>query len=484
MLKEAIQAKRNSHPEWMTTAKERRNYYIYFCGQNMIYTLVTSFLSAYLLLSGVDTAKTAGVMLAVKIWDAVNDAIFGCIFDSVHFKSGKRFLPWLKISLPIIPITTIILFMIPGGASETVKLVWFAAAYMLWDTAYTLCDVPIYGLLTSMTDQQNERTSLLSFKSIWSGIGIGFAYLAATVIVSLDISAAFTIAAVVVGVCAFITMMPICKSGQERCAAEHDDNFTIRNMFKYLFSNKYLLIYYGGYFFYNALNTVSALNLLVSYFLFHNTMFSIFVTALSALPMLVFSLLVPSMVRRFGKMKIYLVCTLLSVIISTVMWLVGFESMLAFILLSIVRSVPTGIIGVMMFMFTPDCAEYGIFKTGIDAKGITFAIQTFMVKLTGAISAALGVFVLGLFSWQEIKAENFEQIEALGITQTPEALNGLWFTYMMLPVIGSFFAMIIWYFYKLNDNDVEAMAKCNNGDLTRNDALAMLSPAVKKEFEE
>ena len=43
--------------------------------------------------------KTAGIMLAVKVWDAVNDAIFGVLFDKVKFKSGKKFVPWLRISL-------------------------------------------------------------------------------------------------------------------------------------------------------------------------------------------------------------------------------------------------------------------------------------------------------------------------------------------------------------------------------------------------
>ena len=42
-------------------------------------------------------------------------------------------------------------------------------------------------------------------------------------------------------------------------------------------------------------------------------------------------------------------------------------------------------------MFTPDCAEYGRFKSGTEAKGITFAVQTFMAKLTGSISGALGL---------------------------------------------------------------------------------------------
>ena len=90
---------KNANPEWVTSKQERMNYYLYFCGQNVIYALVSTYLVTFLLFQGVDPAKSAAVMLAVKIWDAVNDAIFGCIFDKVHFKNGQKFIPWLRISL-------------------------------------------------------------------------------------------------------------------------------------------------------------------------------------------------------------------------------------------------------------------------------------------------------------------------------------------------------------------------------------------------
>lgn len=42
------------------------------------------------------------------------------------------------------------------------KIIWATLAYMLWDTAYTLCDVPIFGIVTTMTTDQKERISLNS----------------------------------------------------------------------------------------------------------------------------------------------------------------------------------------------------------------------------------------------------------------------------------------------------------------------------------
>ena len=60
---------------WQTGKKERMCYYLYFAGQNAVYFLIATYLTTYMMFQGVDLKKSAAVMLAVKIWDAVNDAV-------------------------------------------------------------------------------------------------------------------------------------------------------------------------------------------------------------------------------------------------------------------------------------------------------------------------------------------------------------------------------------------------------------------------
>ncbi|MGN0467691.1 MAG: MFS transporter [Acutalibacteraceae bacterium] len=462
---------------WATDPKERMSYYLYFAGQNAIYSLVSTYLTTYMLFIGVDPTKSGSVMIAVKIWDAVNDAIFGVIFDSVKFKSGKKFLPWLRISTVFIPITTILLFVIPRGSTEMTKLAWFAIAYILWDTAYTLCDVPIYGVITSMTENLDERGTMLSYKSIWAGVGTAFTTVVATVLVSDKIGLNYGVVALLVAVFAVGTMIPACIRIKERFGGEDDEAFTLRKMFSYLFKNKYLLIYYLGFFFYSACNVTNSMNLFVSYYLFHNELFSLVVGVLNVVPSLVISLLVPHIIRKMDKMKLYLISSAAAILLSGIIYVVGYNSIAAFIVLSTLRSIPLSIIGVVMFMFTPDCAEYGKYRSGIEAKGITFAIQTFMAKLTGAISGSMCLFILGLKStgWVNYSVENFQELNQIGATQSDHALAVLWFTYAMIPAIGNLLALIAWLFYKLNDKDVQVMADCNSGKITREEAEQLLS---------
>lgn len=477
MTKEKV----NKNPLWQTTNKERKSYYIYFTGQNMIYTLVTTILTTALLFQGIDVEKAAGITLLIKIWDAVNDAIFGCIFDKVRFRSGKKFIPWLKISLIAIPVSTVLLFSIPKDGSEAFKLAWYAITYILWDTAYTLCDVPIYGMVTAMTERLDERTALQSYKSIWGGAGSGLSTILATVLAGEGIGFSYSTVSIIIAVVALITMSFICKNCVERCGGEQDEAFTVRKMFKYLFSNKNLLVYYSGIFFYSGANITGLMTLVVSFYLFNSSLFSLIVMALSAVPALIFSLLVPKMVEKFDKMKIFMFCGIITIALSIVMWLLGYSNTWLIVALYVIRAVPQSIMGVMMFMFTPDCAEYGKFKSGIEAKGITFSIQTFMTKLTGAISSALYLFLLGVIKWKDVSAaENFDQLKEMGITQTPETLDGLWFLFIMVPAIGVALGCVFWAFYKLRDHDVQLMTDANNGKITREEALEKL--IYKKEY--
>lgn len=179
-------------------------------------------------------------------------------------------------------------------------------------------------------------------------------------------------------------------------------------------------------------------------------------------------------------MKFYRFCTLLTVILGLLIWTVGYKNIWVYIILFTIRSIPLSVTGLMMFMFTPDCAEYGRYETGIDAKGITFSIQTFIAKLSGSISGALGLFLLGLKSvgWVNVEVESFEELEMLGVTQSDHALNMLWTIFMLVPTIGYAIGYVIWHFYKLKDSEVQVMADCNAGKITLQEAKEKLGGKI------
>ena len=468
---------KDKHPEYMTTRKERLSYWTYFIGQNVYYNITAAFISTYLAMQGINLAKVAVVLLIVKVWDAINDPIFGFIFDKVKFKNGQKSLPWLRIATALIPVVTILLFSIPSGLSETGKLVWFGVAYLLWDTVYTLTDVPAYAMLNTMTDNLQERNTLLSINRVFSGGGVVIYGVVLPLLISEQVGMSATMAVAILAIFSALTMVPLNINCKERNykPEQEDENFSPRQMFTYLKSNKYLLIYYGGYMATDALKTFNAVLLFASFYLFGNSLFSIVLNILNMVPGVFAAMAMPALLKRFDKFKTLFWCNIVCVVLGLVIYFLGYDNQGLFLTLTVIRTIPMSIVGILAFMFTPDCAEYAEYKSGISAKGITFAIQTFSVKITGAVSSSLALFLLGCFGWISVEAESFEQLAAMNIQQSPAALSGLWIVYALVPVIGMILSTFFYLGYKLNDKDVQIMAKCNSGEITRTEAENLLS---------
>lgn len=470
-----------SPPDFTTKLSERVSYWSYFVGQNIFYNVVTTFMATYLMMNGIDLGKIAVVTLIVKIWDAVNDPMFGIIFDKIKFKNGQKCLPWIRLSVGLVPITTVLLFIIPSGMAQAGKLIWFMIAYLLWDSSYTVCDVPIYSMVTTMTDNINERNTLMSLGRLFSGAGMGLSGMLCTLLVSEKVGLSFSPTVILLSVLGLLFMIPLCFAGKERNyhGELEDEAFSIKRMLMYLVHNKYLLIYYLGYLFANGLMTGNALSLFVSYYLFGSANFNIILGILSTVPSIVVALLIPVVSKRFDKFKLFFICNTVAAVLGLVMYFIGWQNKLLFIVLTVIRSLFTSVTGTLGFMFTPDCAEYGQYKTGVDAKGITFSIQTFTTKIAAAVASSLGLAILGFFDWTKIEAESFADIEKLNIVQSATALNGLWVTYILVPSIGLAITSFIYLFYRLRDKDVQIMAKCNAGEITREEAENLLPKSLR-----
>ena len=201
---------KSSPAKYMPTFKERLCYWSYFVGQNIYYNLTAVFINTYLIMQGINPIHSSVVLLIVKIWDAINDPLFGFIFDKVKFKSRLKCLPWIRIATLLIPVVTILLFSIPSFLDPVGKLIWFGVAYVLWDTVYTLTDVPAYSMLNTMTDNLEERNLLLSVNRIFSGAGVLIYGTVLTWLISSDVGMNASVAVAILAIFSALTMVPAC----------------------------------------------------------------------------------------------------------------------------------------------------------------------------------------------------------------------------------------------------------------------------------
>ena len=81
---------------FQTTKKERFAYCLFFLGQNILWGYA-GYVETFLTDIGIAAATAAVILLVPKVWDAVNDILFGYLMDRFTFRSGQKFLPWVRI---------------------------------------------------------------------------------------------------------------------------------------------------------------------------------------------------------------------------------------------------------------------------------------------------------------------------------------------------------------------------------------------------
>ena len=444
-----------------TSLFERTSYGLYFLGQNLFYGLIAFNMQTLYSDMGITATAVAAIMLITKVWDAVNDPLFGVMIDKVRFKKG-RFMPWIRISLPLIAVSSLLMFMMPSSASMGVKIAWAVISYVAWDMSYTLCDVPIFVLPTSMTDNIKERTSILALGRYLAMFGIMMPMMLIPV---LQKRLGWMVCGIIFSVLGAIFMIPICFSAKERHIVRPEKEVTLRQMGKYVMGNKFLLIFYVGMFFCNLTNFAMTINVFFARYNLGNQDVASIMSFCSLIPMLVVGAFVPMLTKHIDKFKVYYVSQMIVVALSLVRYFIGYQNIVVFLALMFVQAIFTSATGILMFMFTPDCLEYGTYRTGERAEGIAASVQTFFTKLTGSVTGPLAMLMLASFGF--VAGEN--------AVQPASAVSGIWLGMTIAPAIGIVLALILLCFYKLRDKDVQVMAEYNNGQITKEEADAQLA---------
>lgn len=448
---------------WQTGVGERAAYMMYFAGQLLFNTIVASFTLTYLLNLGISEVVAGGILLLPKIWDAVNDTMFGFVVDKVRFKRGQ-FLPWVLLSALLLPVVTVLFFSVPENLSVTAQCAWVVVGYVLWDTAYTMTDTPIYALSTSMTSNVDERTTLLSLTRITSGIGGMLPAIAIPLMYGENgMNMGWSKSVLILSVIGAILMLPAGLVIKERHNGEKEKDYSIKELFNGLIQNKNLLVIILVKFISLLTFTLDVLAPICAQYVLGNEQIGSLLTMAVSLPILVLACFMPMLCKKFDKVYVYAASMGLFVVASLIAYPIGYANFGAFIAITVVRGIGYGGLSILAFMFIPDCVEYGEYKTGMRNSGSAFALQTFIFKLNSALISSTSAWIIALLGFH-----------ATAVTEAGR--NGVWFVYTVYSAIGCIIAIpLLLKKYTLRDNDVKLMAQFNNGEITREECEAKLS---------
>ena len=109
-------------------------------------------------------ALAGNALLIGKAWDAINDPLFGWISDRTKSRFGKRRVFMIFGAIPL-GIAIALLWFVPAS-DRIAAFFWIAATFMLFDTLWTLTNVPYYALTSELTDDYDERSSLTAYRMV------------------------------------------------------------------------------------------------------------------------------------------------------------------------------------------------------------------------------------------------------------------------------------------------------------------------------
>ena len=141
-------------------------------GRDVIYNLVTSYLLTFVLfthqLDAAQLGAITAIMVAARIFDALNDPIMGNIIERTRTRWGK-FKPWLLIGILT---TSVVVYLAFNVQLQGWAFVWFfGIIYFLYSITYTMHDIAYWGMVPALSSDANTRNQYTSRATLFAGIG-------------------------------------------------------------------------------------------------------------------------------------------------------------------------------------------------------------------------------------------------------------------------------------------------------------------------
>jgi len=405
----------------------------------------------------IPASVAASLFLISRIWDGINDPLMGILSDRTKTRWGhfRPYLLWLCVPFALVGVLT---FTVPDFG-ETGKLIWAYATFNLLMMMYTAINIPYTALLGVISPDSNERTTVSSIKFLFAfaaGIIVSATLLPMVNILGGENQAkGWQLSFVVYGIAAVLFFLIAFKGTRERVQPPKSQKSSIKKDIYELVTNKPWVILLATtitFILFVAVRSSVTVHYF-KYFVQSQTLTLPFLgtgtydfTALTSayntigqISSFIGVLLVSWFAKRIGKKRAFMIIFVIAILSTAGNYLLGPRDVLMLFFLQIMGSMTGGPLSVLLWAMYADTADYGEWKRGRRATGLVFSASTMSQK----IGWALGAFVaLTLMS-----QVGFEPNQ----TQSVESLDGLVLLFSLIPAAFGILAMIIAFFYPLND---------------------------------
>ncbi len=438
-------------------------YSIGFAGKDGFQTIVNNYLMIFLMMvGGLNGAFIGTMMLAARIWDAINDPILGTIADHTNTKFG-RYRPYVLSSIPM-AVIFVFLFFIPdisGGA----KMVYATIFYLLYGMCFTVLEVPYFGLTGAMTNSPQERATITAWSRIASRIP-AFAWpliLAAFVTrfdgpgVPVGPNGAFYTAILVgiVAVVASIFPFVFCKEKAVQIIPKDQrrdkpQGGVFKDFLNVLKGNWALLVVMIIQLFF-TFNTILS-DMINTYYLTYSLGSPALImgagVALVAVGAAIGQFIYPYIATRVQSCKtIMLVGVACYCALLACCYLAGNKSTVAYLIVLIILNMFSGALQINVINLCFEVCDKLEYKNGKRSDATVFAVVSFLMKLAAGLAATIagwGLMMVG-----------FQGMGPVTIEVTPEMAYGVAILRFLLPGVLAGIAFVAALFYPIKKKEIQ-----------------------------
>lgn len=409
MSKKAKESSQNTHPNKIGI-KEGLGYMLGDAGNLFVLTYVSSFLKVfYTDVLKIAPKKVANLFLFTRLWDAINDPLWGAVVAKRKpDKNGKyrSYLKWIAIPLAA---SQLLCFMNIRSFTEKdwIILAFAYVTYIAFGMLYTGMNVPFGSLASVITDDPDGRTLLSTFRTIGGGIGGAAPLLLAPYIIYTKVDdgngGTYNVAnangmfifAVAMAVCAVIFYFACYGTTKERVPSAAEPNVDFKKTYGAMFKSRpFIVLAVTGILISGQLQFASLNQYLYKNY-FCNTSLSVLGTIAQYLPMAIMIPFVPKLVKRYGKKELSGFGAFFSAAAAIATFVVKPrpDQSWLFILFLFVIGFGYSFVSITNWAVVADVIDYQEYKTGIKGESAIYAVYTFCRKL-GQTAADYGGLTL------------------------------------------------------------------------------------------
>jgi glycoside/pentoside/hexuronide:cation symporter, GPH family len=419
------------------------------------------------------TAAAAGTMfLVARLWDSFFDVFVGIMSDRTKSRYGKYrpYLLWFAIPFAVMGAVT---FFAPDFG-QTAKLVYAYITYSLMMIVYSMINVPYASLLGAISSDPTERNSLSSYRMSFAFIGSFVTFMLLQPLIdffsktfgNVDLTktaqaAESSVSTSPVGwvmgvgaigmICVVLFLLCFSWTKERVTQIESEKHVSVKQDLKNLFHNApwWILVATGlAALLFNAVRDSVAIYFFRDYVQVNYRMagtnwdMTTIYFLVGQAANLIGVMAAPSISRKYGKKRTYMIAMLMAAILSTgfyfipnsISWILIFQFMI---------SIFAGYVLPLLWSMFADIVDHQELLTGRRATGLIFSSSSMSQKLGWALGSAMSGWILAVFHYMPN-----------AVQQSSETIFGEHIMISLMPAVCCILAFVGMMFYPLSDKKV------------------------------